>query len=80
MQLLAGADLLHSDCMSKLLQRTPTQPWSTWVSQTMDEPMTFLNQAHEAGSHPPVLLRPARDPLRSDVRSKDLLRRIGIPG
>ena len=43
-----------------------------------DAAMTWLNKAYEARFNPSILLRPAFDPLRSDPRFQDLLRRIGI--
>jgi TolB-like protein/DNA-binding winged helix-turn-helix (wHTH) protein/Tfp pilus assembly protein PilF len=43
-----------------------------------DSAMTWLNRAYEARFNPSILLRPAFDPLRSDARFRDLLRRIGI--
>jgi TolB-like protein/DNA-binding winged helix-turn-helix (wHTH) protein/Tfp pilus assembly protein PilF len=43
-----------------------------------DSAMTWLNRAYEARFNPSILLRPAFDPLRSDARFQDLLRRIGI--
>jgi TolB-like protein/DNA-binding winged helix-turn-helix (wHTH) protein/Flp pilus assembly protein TadD len=43
-----------------------------------DRAMTWLNSAYEARFNPSILLRPVFDPLRSDVRFQDLLRRIGI--
>jgi tetratricopeptide (TPR) repeat protein len=44
-----------------------------------DRAMMWLNKAYEARFNPSILLRPAFDPLRSDARFQDLLRRIGIP-
>jgi TolB-like protein len=44
-----------------------------------DRAMMWLNKAYEARFNPSILLRPAFDPLRSDTRFQDLLRRIGIP-
>jgi TolB-like protein/DNA-binding winged helix-turn-helix (wHTH) protein/Flp pilus assembly protein TadD len=44
-----------------------------------DQAMTWLEKAYEARFNPSILLRPGFDPLRSDARFQDLLRRIGLP-
>jgi TolB-like protein/DNA-binding winged helix-turn-helix (wHTH) protein/Flp pilus assembly protein TadD len=44
-----------------------------------DQAMNWLEKGYEERFNPGVLLRPGFDPLRSDVRFKDLLRRVGLP-
>ena len=44
-----------------------------------DQAMNWLDLSYEERLNPSVLLRPGFDPLRSDPRFKDLLRRIGLP-
>jgi TolB-like protein/DNA-binding winged helix-turn-helix (wHTH) protein/Tfp pilus assembly protein PilF len=43
-----------------------------------DQAMAWLEKAYEDRFNPGVLLRPAFDPLRSDIRFETLLRRIGL--
>jgi TolB-like protein/DNA-binding winged helix-turn-helix (wHTH) protein/Flp pilus assembly protein TadD len=43
-----------------------------------DQAMAWLEKAYMERFNPGVLLRPAFDPLRSDPRFQDLLRRIGL--
>jgi Flp pilus assembly protein TadD len=43
-----------------------------------DKAMIWLNKACEARFKASILLHPAFDPLRSDVRFQDLLHRIGL--
>ena len=43
-----------------------------------DQAMNWLERGFEERFNPGVLLRPGFDPLRSDVRFQDLLRRIGL--
>ncbi len=44
-----------------------------------DQAMDWLEKAYEERFNPGVLLRPGYDPLRSDPRFQDLLRRVGLP-
>jgi TolB-like protein/DNA-binding winged helix-turn-helix (wHTH) protein/Tfp pilus assembly protein PilF len=45
-----------------------------------DQAMNWLEKAYEERFNPGVLLRPGFDPLRSDPRFQNLLRRVGLPG
>ena len=44
-----------------------------------DQAMHWLEKGYEERFNPGVLLRPGFDPLRSDPRFEDLVRRIGLP-
>ena len=44
-----------------------------------DQAMKWLEKGYEERFNPGVLLRPGFDPLRSDRRFQDLVRRIGLP-
>jgi len=45
-----------------------------------DQAMNWLDKGYEERFNPGVLLRPGFDPLRSDSRFQNLLRRVGLPG
>jgi TolB-like protein/DNA-binding winged helix-turn-helix (wHTH) protein/Flp pilus assembly protein TadD len=45
-----------------------------------DQAMNWLEKAYEERFNSSVLLRPGFDPLRSDPRFQNLLRRVGLPG
>jgi TolB-like protein/DNA-binding winged helix-turn-helix (wHTH) protein/Flp pilus assembly protein TadD len=44
-----------------------------------DQAIIWLNKGYEERFNPGVLLRPGFDPLRSDPRFQDLVRRVGLP-
>jgi TolB-like protein/DNA-binding winged helix-turn-helix (wHTH) protein/Flp pilus assembly protein TadD len=44
-----------------------------------NQAMNWLDKGYEERFNPSVLLRPGFDPLRSDPRFEDLMRRIGLP-
>ena len=44
-----------------------------------DQAMNWLDKGYEERFNPGVLLRPGFDPLRSDPRFEELVRRIGLP-
>ena len=44
-----------------------------------DQAMTWLEKGYDERFNPSVLLRPGFDPIRSNPRFQDLLRRIGLP-
>jgi TolB-like protein/DNA-binding winged helix-turn-helix (wHTH) protein/Tfp pilus assembly protein PilF len=46
----------------------------------MDQAMNWLEKSYEERFNPGVLLRPGLDPLRSDSRFQNLVRRVGLPG
>jgi hypothetical protein len=43
-----------------------------------DQAMNWLEKGYEERFNPGVLLRPGLDPLRSDRRFQDLVRRVGL--
>jgi Flp pilus assembly protein TadD len=44
-----------------------------------DQAMHWLEKGYEERFNPGVLIRPGFDPLRSDQRFEDLVRRVGLP-
>jgi hypothetical protein len=44
-----------------------------------DQAMLWLEKGYQERFNPGVLLRPGFDPLRSDPRFQDLVRRTGLP-
>jgi TolB-like protein/Flp pilus assembly protein TadD len=44
-----------------------------------DQAMNWLDKAYDERFNPSVLLRPGFDPLRSNLRFRELFRRIGLP-
>jgi tetratricopeptide (TPR) repeat protein len=44
-----------------------------------DQAITWIEEGYEERFNPGVLLRPGFDPLRSDPRFQDLVRRVGLP-
>jgi hypothetical protein len=44
-----------------------------------DQAMIWLAKAYEERFNPGVLLRPGFDPLRTDPRFQDIVRRVGLP-
>ena len=44
-----------------------------------DQVMSWLEKGYEERFNPGVLIRPGFDPLRSDPRFEDLVRRVGLP-
>jgi tetratricopeptide (TPR) repeat protein len=44
-----------------------------------DQAMVWLEKGYEERFNPSVLLRPGFDPMRSDPRFQDLVRRVGLP-
>ena len=45
----------------------------------MDQAMSWLERGYEERFNPGVLIRPGFDPLRSDPRFENLVRRVGLP-
>jgi hypothetical protein len=44
-----------------------------------EQAMHWLKRAYEARFNPSILLRSGFDPLRSDPRFEDFMRRVGLP-
>ena len=49
------------------------------ISRGSDQVMSWLEKGYEERFNPGVLIRPGFDPLRSDPRFEDLVRRVGLP-
>jgi TolB-like protein/DNA-binding winged helix-turn-helix (wHTH) protein len=45
----------------------------------LNQAMRWLNKAYDARFNPSILIRPGFDPLRSDLRFRELRHRIGLP-
>jgi TolB-like protein/DNA-binding winged helix-turn-helix (wHTH) protein len=45
----------------------------------LNQAMRWLNKAYDARFNPSILIRPGFDPLRSDLRFRELRQRIGLP-
>jgi TolB-like protein/DNA-binding winged helix-turn-helix (wHTH) protein/Flp pilus assembly protein TadD len=72
--------------LSELKQRSsPSSSYAAEISVIYaalgdtDQAMSWLEKGYEERFNPGVLLRPGFDPLRSDPRFEDLVRRIGLP-
>ena len=64
---------------------TPGQSFASEISVIyaslgdMDQAMSWLEKGYEERFNPGVLIRPGFDPLRSDPRFENLVRRVGLP-
>ena len=72
--------------LNDLMKRsTPGFPHATEIAMIYtalgdkDQAMTWLNLGYKERFNPGVLIRPCFDPLRSDSRFQDLVRRVGLP-
>jgi TolB-like protein/DNA-binding winged helix-turn-helix (wHTH) protein/Tfp pilus assembly protein PilF len=74
---------LLNDLKNQTSQSSPNAPEIAMVYVGLDEKdqaMAWLEKAYAERFSPWVLMRPCFDPLRSDSRFADLVRRIGLPG
>jgi TolB-like protein/DNA-binding winged helix-turn-helix (wHTH) protein/Tfp pilus assembly protein PilF len=74
---------LLNDLKNQSSQSSPNAPEIAMVYVGLDEKdqaMAWLEKAYADRFSPWVLMRPCFDPLRSDSRFADLVRRIGLPG
>jgi TolB-like protein/DNA-binding winged helix-turn-helix (wHTH) protein/Tfp pilus assembly protein PilF len=78
----AEAAELLSDLKSRSARGYPYAPELAVIYTAVgdkDQAIAWLEKGYEERFNPSVLLRPGFDPLRSDPRFKDLVRRIGLP-
>jgi TolB-like protein/DNA-binding winged helix-turn-helix (wHTH) protein/Flp pilus assembly protein TadD len=70
------------DLEGRQTQRSPTDASIALVHVGLgdnDQAIIWLEKAYAARFNPSILLRPAFDPIRSDPRFQNLLRKIGLP-
>ena len=78
----AEATRLLNDLMKR---STPGFPHATEIAMIYtalgdkDQAMTWLNLGYQERFNPGVLIRPCFDPLRTDSRFQELVRRVGLP-
>jgi TolB-like protein/DNA-binding winged helix-turn-helix (wHTH) protein/Flp pilus assembly protein TadD len=78
----AEAEGLLNDLKNRSTSVYPHAPEIAMIYAALgdkDQAMTWLEKGYEERFNPGVLLRPGFDPLRSDSRFQDLVRRIGLP-